>query len=381
MHFSALSLVVLSVCIAVLVAENIHEPSGFVYRENSIQKPYLSGMSVPFWDFSGHAVVSDEYIRLTPDRQAKRGAIWNSRTCSLPDWEVTVQFRVHGQGKSLFGDGFAIWYAAEPGVTGGVFGSKDHWSGLGLFFDTYGNLHEHHAHGHPYVSAVVNDGTIDYDHDSDGTSQQLSGCQSFFRNVDYDTYVRILYRKQVLKVMLDTKGTNTWTTCFLVKDLSLPTGYFFGLSASTGDLADNHDILSFKVSEAPQITSEELQEENSAGAPIRAPHEQQQDGHGHDHGAELPDDYAEEESRKQAAQQPPHGIPNQRPTGHHQIHRDVTGQPTRNVMNMHQQTVVVESSSWFSSIIVWIVGLIVVGGGGYFLFTKLTKKKESKYNF
>ena len=31
--------------------------------------------------------------------------------CFIQNWELHVQFKVHGGGKSLFGDGFAIWYS------------------------------------------------------------------------------------------------------------------------------------------------------------------------------------------------------------------------------------------------------------------------------
>ncbi len=53
---------------------------------------------------------------------------------------------------------------------GSVFGSKDRFQGLGVFFDTYSN-NKANNHGHPYISALVNDGSIEYDHETDGTSQ------------------------------------------------------------------------------------------------------------------------------------------------------------------------------------------------------------------
>lgn len=31
-------------------------------------------------------------------------------------------------------------------------------------------------HEHPYISAEVNNGTLQYDHDSDGTHSQVAGC-------------------------------------------------------------------------------------------------------------------------------------------------------------------------------------------------------------
>lgn len=52
---------------------------------------------------------------------------------------MTVQFRVHGQGKTLCGDGFALWYTKDRGLEGPVFGSADKFTGMAIFFDTYSN--------------------------------------------------------------------------------------------------------------------------------------------------------------------------------------------------------------------------------------------------
>ena len=53
------------------------------------------------------------------------------------------------------------------------------------------------------------------------------------------------------------KGTGEYEECFVARGIFLPPGYHFGASASTGDLADNHDIVSMKVRPAPEITPEE----------------------------------------------------------------------------------------------------------------------------
>lgn len=55
------------------------------------------------------------------------------------NWELNINFKVSGKGKELYGDGFAIWYAKERLNVGAVFGSKDHFSGLAIIFDTYSN--------------------------------------------------------------------------------------------------------------------------------------------------------------------------------------------------------------------------------------------------
>ena len=47
---------------------------------------------------------------------------------------------------------------------------------------------------------MVNNGTLHYDHDRDGTHTEIAGCEAKFRNKDYDTYVAIRYQDETLKV-------------------------------------------------------------------------------------------------------------------------------------------------------------------------------------
>eukprot|EP00055_Hartaetosiga_balthica_P005092 m.14400 g.14400 ORF g.14400 m.14400 type:complete len:378 (+) comp4302_c0_seq1:35-1168(+) len=232
------------------------EPSGFVFQQHSLKKPYFSkGMTMAFWDFIGNAVVTDDYIRLTPDRQSKRGAIWNTRPLTMKDWEVTVQFKVHGQGQTLFGDGFAFWFTQHRNSLGQVFGSRDKFSGLGIFFDTYNNQKAYRNGA--YISGMVNDGTIEYDHDQDGTHQEIASCQENFRNVDHDTYFRVSYVDRTLRLLVDFDNKGVWKTCFFVGDIFLPRGLHIGMSAATGDLADNHDIISVWTAVPAALSNED----------------------------------------------------------------------------------------------------------------------------
>lgn len=41
--------------------------------------------------------------------------------CFVQNWELHVQFKVHGDGKTLFGDGFAIWYTKDRMELGKMF--------------------------------------------------------------------------------------------------------------------------------------------------------------------------------------------------------------------------------------------------------------------
>lgn len=49
--------------------------------------------------------------------------------------------------------------------------------------------------------------------------------------------------------MTDMENKQTWKECLKVEGVELPTGYFFGASATTGDLSDNHLIYSIKFFE------------------------------------------------------------------------------------------------------------------------------------
>ncbi|GIY74524.1 vesicular integral-membrane protein VIP36 [Caerostris extrusa] len=222
----------------------------YLKREHSVVKPYqASGISIPFWDFTGSVMITNSYIRLTPDLQSKSGAIWNNVPCMVSNWELQVHFKISGKGKDLYGDGMAIWYAKQPLTPGSVFGSMDYFHGLGIFLDTYANQNGPHNHGHPYVSAMVNNGSLHYDHDRDGTHTELAGCEAKFRNADHDTHLSIRYEKDILTVSTDIEGKNAWQECFQVKGVRLPTGYYFGASATTGELSDNHDMISIRLYE------------------------------------------------------------------------------------------------------------------------------------
>ncbi|XP_075457981.1 VIP36-like protein isoform X1 [Ascaphus truei] len=243
---------------ALVAADQTEE---YLKREHSLSKPYqgVGSSSSSLWDLMGNALVTPQYVRLTPDMQSKQGAVWNRVPCYLRDWELQVHFKIHGQGKkNLNGDGFAIWYTKDKMQPGPVFGSKDSFMGLGVFVDTYPNEEKQHESQKkrytpgiqrifPYVSAMVNNGSLTYDHSRDGRPTEIGGCTAIVRNLNHDTFLVIRYVKRRLTIMIDLDGKQEWKDCLDVPGVRLPRGYFFGTSAVTGDLSDNHDIISLKL--------------------------------------------------------------------------------------------------------------------------------------
>lgn len=243
----------------------------YMKREHCLIKPYQgSGMTIPYWDFMGSTMVTNNYVRLTPDSQSKQGALWNSVPCSVRNWELQVHFKVHGKGKDLYGDGFAIWYAKDRMIPGAVFGNMDYFQGLAVILDTYSNHNGPHNHQHPYISGMVNNGSLHYDHDRDGTHTQLAGCEAKFRNLDHDTHIRIRYERDVLTVSTDIENKAAWKECLSVQGVRLPTGYYFGMTAGTGDLSDTHDIMSIRLYELDLPDDPKEEEDRSQISPSAA---------------------------------------------------------------------------------------------------------------
>lgn len=83
---------------------------------------------------------------------------------------------------------------------------------------------------------------------SDGTTQLLSGCLRDFRNKPFPTRARIEYYKNTLTVLFNngvTQNPDEYELCMRSENVVLPPVGYFGLSAATGGLADDHDVFHF----------------------------------------------------------------------------------------------------------------------------------------
>ncbi|XP_077376844.1 lectin, mannose-binding 2-like b [Festucalex cinctus] len=221
----------------------------FLKREYSLMTPYRGFSSPSSWELKGTALVATDYVRLTPDLPNRQGAIWSGTPLQLHDWELKVHFKIHGKAKTgMSGDGLAIWLTKERMQDGPVFGSRNKFTGLGVFVDTYPNSVKNDR-VFPYVSVMLGNGALSYEHDSDGQPTELAGCSSRDRNSRDGVFLRIRYIKNRLMVMLDVDGKDIWKNCVNITGIHLPTGYYLGASSATGDLSDNHDIISMKLYE------------------------------------------------------------------------------------------------------------------------------------
>jgi len=212
----------------------------------TFKPPYLAQKdgSVPFFTYSGNAIASEEMVRITPSLRSQKGMIWSKEMTNFDWWEVELTFRVTGRGR-IGADGLAFWYTAAKGVEGPVYGSSDQWIGLGVFFDSFDNDNKHN---NPYINAMVNDGSKNFDHQNDGATQQLAGCLRDFRNKPFPVKARIEYYLNILTVFIHNGMSNNdkdFEMCIRAENVVLPKNGYFGVSAATGGLADDHDALKF----------------------------------------------------------------------------------------------------------------------------------------
>ena len=49
---------------------------------------------------------------------------------------------------------------------------------------------------------MINNGSIHYDFEKDGINTALGGCESSFRNKDYDTFLAVRYQNYKLTVRI-----------------------------------------------------------------------------------------------------------------------------------------------------------------------------------
>ena len=55
------------------------------------------------WRTGGSTRVTNNFVRLTPDQQSKRGALWSRRMLGVPSFSGVLKFRISGKGKNFIG--------------------------------------------------------------------------------------------------------------------------------------------------------------------------------------------------------------------------------------------------------------------------------------
>lgn len=207
----------------------------------------------PEWTSGGHTQVKKSFVRLTPNRQSKRGHVWNKNAIDSDEFSAIVSFRIHGTSRYVFADGLAIWITHERAHRDGPnHGFLEKYYGVGIVLDTYHN--SEYKGAHKDVIIQINDGTKDLE---THYKEDVKGCESAYRyhseSEEFDpvysfSRLQLGIKGNQLIVQMDPKAEGRWQECFKTT-LPFSSSWLrqatIGISASTGSLADNHEIISF----------------------------------------------------------------------------------------------------------------------------------------
>ena len=203
------------------------------------QKSPLSphNRAIPGWRVtsSNHhiQILSDRVILTPPVPGNAKGALWADNPVNTESWTAEVQFRASGQGS---GSGsLDFWFAkdrnqidVENVYTAGQF------DGLVLVIDQYGGR----GGG---IRGFLNDGTQNFRSQASLESLAFGHCDYSYRNLGRLSKLTVTAGNG-LSVRIDDRE------CFSSNKISLPSGYYFGLTAATADQPDSFEVHKFLVS-------------------------------------------------------------------------------------------------------------------------------------
>nr|XP_058958323.1 vesicular integral-membrane protein VIP36-like [Pocillopora verrucosa] len=164
--------------------------------------------------------VSSNLVRFPPDNQSKRGASWSILSYYIKDWDMLVNFKVHGESDTLFQGGCAFWYSTRRMQEGNL---------IGVFSYNYSNHNGEHRNGNLYISVMVGNGSC-------GT--HVAGCSQSFLGRGHVNYVLICYSgtQNYLTIQVDVANKNEWKVCFDVVGRELPTRLYFGKTVDNNEI-------------------------------------------------------------------------------------------------------------------------------------------------
>lgn len=196
-----------------------------------------NGRALPGWSMtsSNHniQILSDRVILTPPVPGNARGAAWSDKPVNSETWTAEVQFRASGQDS---GSGnLQFWFVKDKNqINVDSVYTAGQFDGLGLVVDQYGGR----GGG---IRGFLNDGTKNFRAQSSLEALAFGHCDYSYRNLGRPSKLTIKSGNG-FSVRIDDRE------CFSSDKISLPSGYYFGLTAATGDQPDSFEVHKVIVS-------------------------------------------------------------------------------------------------------------------------------------
>nr|CCC95020.1 putative mannose-specific lectin [Trypanosoma congolense IL3000] len=206
---------------------------------------YYGGEGLDHWLIGGSAVITDKHVRLTGDFRNQNGFLWNRESLDLPSFEIIVGFHLHSSRRTA-ADGIGLWLTSTShNATGPLMGHPMEFEGVGILLDTFDN----DGMGNNPAVYVIHNKAGDqkkYTPLNDFKDEHIGSCEHAYRQTSSKvSTIRIVYDDGTLQVFLSSSAEENEKLCTTV-NLNLDTSnteYYIGLTAATGDITDNHDII------------------------------------------------------------------------------------------------------------------------------------------
>ncbi|KAI1094722.1 concanavalin A-like lectin/glucanase [Rostrohypoxylon terebratum] len=190
--------------------------------------------SVPGFSIQGTPdppeVLSNKVILTPPHPGNTRGAIWADTQNKYQTWVADVDFRVNGPER---GSGnLNIWLArrGKQEIGSASVYTVSRFDGLALVVDQHGG-------SGGMIRGFLNDGSTDFKAHQSVDSLAFGHCNYPYRNLGRPSQIKLRQTHQTFKVEVDGR------LCFESDKITIPPGYYFGITAAAGDNPDSFEIF------------------------------------------------------------------------------------------------------------------------------------------
>lgn len=161
----------------------------------------------------------------------QRSAIWSDQPLNHDTWIADVDFRASGPERG--GGNLNIWLTGSDVGTSSMY-TVGRFEGLGIVVDTYGGTGG-------MVRGFLNDGSVDFASKPSLDGLVFGQCQYSYRNLGRPSQIKLRQESDNFRVEVDGR------LCFESKQVQLPQGYKFGLTAATPDNPDSFEVFKLVV--------------------------------------------------------------------------------------------------------------------------------------